>query len=119
LSLKLLIDECLLDKLLVSKLRNAGHDVVTVLKANLIRTRDAEIFAYAIEQKRLVITLNCSDFVDLASGLDNYPGILLVYLNNNPGTDMSYDSIVKAIGNLEESRTEISNAWHILNQYNW
>ncbi len=122
-SLKLLIDECLLDKALVSKLRNDGHDVVTASEVGLIRKRDEIVFQYAIDQQRIVLTTNCNDFIILASTATTtknlYPGILLVYRYNNPNKDMSNEQIVTAISNLEKTSAVISNNCHSLNFYNW
>jgi len=123
LSLKLLLDECLLDKSLVSKLRNAGHDVITASEVGLIRKRDEVIFQYAIDQQRIVLTTNCDDFIILAGTAtttqNSYPGILLVYRYNNPNKDMSNEQIVTAINNLEKTSAVISSNCYSLNRYNW
>lgn len=108
---------------MVSKLRNAGHDILTVSEVDLIRKRDEIIFQYAIEQQRIVLTTNCDDFIILANtatmAQKSYPGILLVYRYNNPNKDMSNEQIVMAVSNLEKTSITIANNYHSLNRYNY
>lgn len=122
-SLKLLVDECLLDKMLVAKLREAKHDVLTVLEAGLIRKSDQVVFDAAIADGRLVITINCVDFVELsatkAAKKEAHPGVLLVYRYNVPAKEMTYDDIIKAIANLETTGVPLASACHSLNAYKY
>ena len=122
-SLKLLVDECILDKLLAAKLRAAGHDIVTVTEAGLTRKPDHAVFTAAIASDRLVITINCSDFVDLAearlANQGSHPGVLLVYRYNVPAKEMSHDEIVKAIANLEATGLNLKDGCHKLNDYKY
>ncbi len=121
--LKLLVDECILDKLLDAKLRTAGHDVLTVAEAGLIRKPDPAVFEAAISADRMVLTINCDDFVDLAAAKLNkggeHPGVLVVYRYNVPAKEMSHDEIVKAMANLEETDLELKNRCHKLNDYKY
>ncbi len=122
-TVRLLIDECIQAKLLVAKLVAAGHDVQTALQAGLIGDGDDAVFAAAIANNRIVLTINCVDFISLSVSLNEqgvqHPGVLLVYLQNDPTRDMSYDRIVKAIENLEGTQVPLSNAFHSLNQYDY
>ena len=62
-SLRLLIDnEDSQDKILVAKLKEAGHDVLTAKDAELLGHPDSEVLAYAVEDNRIVLTRNCNDF---------------------------------------------------------
>jgi predicted nuclease of predicted toxin-antitoxin system len=63
LTVRLLIDECIQAKLLVAKLVAAGHDVQTALQAGLIGDGDDAVFAAAIANNRIVLTINCVDFI--------------------------------------------------------
>jgi predicted nuclease of predicted toxin-antitoxin system len=123
LALKLLLDECILDKLLDGKLRAAGHNVQTVTEAGLIRKPDHAVFEAAIASDRIVVTINCDDFVVLAKAKTDkkgeHPGILLVYRYSVPSKEMSHDEIVKAIANLEQTGLELKNGCHKLNDYNY
>jgi predicted nuclease of predicted toxin-antitoxin system len=123
LSLKLLVDECILDKVLVSKLREAGHDVRTVAEEDLIRKPDHAIFEAAIAHQRMVITVNCVDFVELSERKlaknGSHPGVLLVYRYNDPAKEMTHDDIIKAISNLESAKVPLENNCHALNYYQY
>jgi predicted nuclease of predicted toxin-antitoxin system len=119
----MLLDECILDKHLHAKLRAAGHDVETVTEAALLRKPDHAVFEAAIAADRMVITINCADFVDLAKAKTDkngtHSGILLVYRYNVPSKEMSHDQIVKAIENLEATGIELKNTCHKLNDYDY
>ena len=119
--LRLLADECILDKLLIQKLKDAGHDVLTVADAELIRKPDSKVLEKAIALNRMIITINCVDFVELAQQKikrgESHPGILLVYRHNVPAKEMNHDTIVKAIKNLEASKIDLKNHCHKLNDY--
>jgi len=123
LSLRILVDECLLNRRRVETLAKAGHDVVTVSQAELIGCSDAEIFAYAIVENRLVITSNCNDFIALHQARIeaklHHPGILLLYLHNDLTKDMGHAQIVKAIANLESSGISLADTAHSLVAYNY
>lgn len=121
--LRLLVDECLLNRLLVDALTAAGHDVQTVSQANLISKPDDAVFKHAIAENRVVITSNCSDFVALiethvAAG-QHHPGILLVFLYNNPNKDMSVSEIIKAITNFEATGVPMADRYISLAQYRY
>lgn len=106
-SLNLLIDEDSQDKILIAKLKAAGHNVLTAKDANLIGRQDADVLAYAITNNRVVLTGNCDDFCDEASLLKSkgghHHGILLRYVKNDPEKDMTYDDIVRAVTNIDEA----------------
>ncbi len=126
-ALRLLADECIQHKILVARLRAAGHDVLTVFEADLTGKRDETVFQHAVEENRLVFTINCIDFVELSLAKlklgETHPGLLLLYQYNDPNRDMSYDEIVKAIVNLELVVTttdlKLLNGHHSLNSYNY
>lgn len=122
-SLRLLVDECLLNKLLVEALAAAGHDVQTVSQVELISKPDETIFEYAIAENRIVITSNCVDFIDLAAArieaAAHHPGVLLVFLYNNPNKDMSITEIVHAIANFEATKAPIADSVVSLVQYRY
>jgi predicted nuclease of predicted toxin-antitoxin system len=111
LSLRLLLDECLQNKLLVDALIAAGHDVQTVNQVGLISRPDDAVFAHAIAEKRVFITSNCGDFTELAQARitanEHHPGLLLVFQYNNPNKDMSVSEIIKAIANFEATGARI------------
>ncbi len=121
-AVRLLVDECSEAKLLVQKLRDARHDVLTVSEANLRNFRDADIFDAAIDDNRILLTHNPADFVELheirmAQNL-THPGLFLVHRKNKPG-DITYDQIVTAIANLEATGLTLANNCHSLVSYNY
>lgn len=121
-AVRLLVDECSEAKLLVQKLRDAQHDVLTVSEANLRNVRDADVFAAAIADNRILLTHNPADFVELhvarmAQNL-THPGLFLVHRKNKPG-DITYDQIVTAIANLEATGLTLANNYHSLVSYNY
>lgn len=103
------MDEDSQDKILVAKLRKAGHNVVTAAEAALLGQPDRVVLAYAVKEKRIVLTRNCDDFVAESEALkadrEHHYGILLLYVKNDPEKDMSYDDIVAAVDNIDRAVT--------------
>ena len=64
-SLKLLLDEDSQAKYLVNLLRGSGHDVITANDAGLGGLLDSVVLDYARQQKRVILTRNCDDFLEL------------------------------------------------------
>jgi len=62
---KLLIDENV-HAGLAAILRQQGYDAVSVKEIGLRQTLDADLFAYAIREKRAIVTFNLVDFKLLA-----------------------------------------------------
>jgi len=123
LSLKLFIDECMLEKLLVAKLKAAGHDVETVTDVGLRGKPDSAVFSHAIAEDRVVFTSNCVDFQVLAQGQtdqgNHHPGVLLLFLINIPGKGLSHDDIIQAIANLESTGCDLKDQAVVLNHYKY
>ena len=118
-SLNLLLDEDSQAKHLVNLLRGVGHDVITVNDAGLGGLPDNVVFEYARQHKRVIITRNCDDFLELHQVNQIHAGILAVYQNSDVLKNMSYQSISKAIANLKLSGYNLENQFIILNQWNW
>jgi hypothetical protein len=83
------------------------------VQANVAGTSDDAVFAAAIANDRILLTNNCVDFVDISNKLNarsiQHPGLLLVYLQNDPVRHTSYDMIVQAITNLEATELPLAN----------
>ncbi|NJM90503.1 MAG: DUF5615 family PIN-like protein [Hydrococcus sp. RU_2_2] len=118
-SLRLLIDEDSQAKRLVIFLKNAGHDVITVNEAELSGKFDDEVMDYARQNGRIVLTRNYDDFQELHNANPVHPGILVVYQDGSPSKDMSHQTIVKAIANLESSEIPLANQFFALNHWNY
>ncbi len=118
-SLKLLLDEDSQSKYLVNLLCGVGHDVFTVNEIGLGGLPDSAVFDYARQYKRVILTRNCDDFLELHQVNLIHEGILAVYQNSDTSKNMSYQSIAKAIANLEMSGYNLENQFVILNQWIW
>ncbi|MGG6239959.1 DUF5615 family PIN-like protein [Nodosilinea sp. AN01ver1] len=118
-SLALLLDEDSQAKYLISLLKAAGHDVQTINEAGIGGVSDDAVLDYATQQSRVLLTRNCSDFLDLHQVPFAHSGILAVYQDAEPAKNMSYRAIATAIGNLETSGVPIANQFIVLNQWNY
>lgn len=71
----------------------------------------------------VIITSNCDDFDTLATTCrangSHHPGLLLIYLYNDPNRDMSIQEIIAAIANLEETGLLLPDRAIPLNKYNY
>jgi predicted nuclease of predicted toxin-antitoxin system len=119
LSLRLLIDEDSQAKRLVNLLKNAGHDVITVNETGLSGKFNDEVLDYARQNERIILTRNYDDFQELHEANPVHPGIFVVYQDANPSKDMSHQTIVKAIANLEVSGMPLANQFIPLNHWNY
>lgn len=118
-SLRLLIDEDSQDKRLVQLLRETGHDVITANEAGLMSQPDQIVFRYAINDNRVLLTLNCRDFEALHEEDSTHPGILAVYRDADLSKNMSFKAIVKAIANLEAVGIPLANQFISLNHWSY
>lgn len=116
-SLALLLDEDSQAKYLVNLLQAVGHDVVTVSEVGLEGYPDEEVLNFARQYGRVLLTRNCADFQELHQINPNHAGILAVYQSSDPSKNMRYQSIVKAIDNIENSETAVANQFFALNQW--
>ena len=118
-SLNILVDEDSLAKLLISLLKQSGHNVVTVNDSGLSGQSDEIVLFYAISNNRLLLTRNYDDFLLLHQTTPNHPGILVICQDDNPAKDMSFKAIVKAIANLEAASIPLTNQFISLNHWNY
>jgi hypothetical protein len=121
LSLKLYLDDCVYARRLCQLLREAGHDVETPAEVvPPLRGADgATHLDHARRTGRTVLTLNARHFKALHDRDAAHAGILVVYQDNDPNRDMRYADIVRAIGNLEHSVSQVAGGFWILNLYRW
>lgn len=116
-NLRIYLDDCSYSKQLTAKLRAAGHDVRTPVEAGTLGLPDGEHLQRAINEARVLITHNCSDFEQLHLEITEHAGIIGIYQDNDPTRDMSYDDIVGALSNLLASGMQLENAFHVLNAW--
>jgi len=119
LSLRLLVDEDTQDARLVSVLRQEGHDVLTVNEAGLPGQADRVILAYAFQERRIVLTMNCRDFLELHEAGDAHAGIVGIYKGRDPRKNMAFAAIAAALANLIASGWEFAGHFVVLNAWNY
>jgi uncharacterized protein with PIN domain len=113
----LLLDEDSQAKYLINLLKAASYNILTVSEAGLESVDDKEVLEFSVQQKRVLLTRNCNDFLELHQLNSNHFGILAVYQDSDPLKNMSYQAIVQAIGNLEASDLNLSGQFVVLNQW--
>lgn len=116
-SLPLFLDEDSQSRLLRRLLVSAGHDVTTVHDCGMGGKGDREVFQRAIQEGRVLLTRNSSDFLALHQATPHHPGIFAVYEDADRAKNLSYAKIVKAIANIEETGQPIQGQFMILNQW--
>jgi predicted nuclease of predicted toxin-antitoxin system len=118
-TLRMLLDEDSQAKYLVNLLKAAGHDVLTGNEANLTKRLDRFVLKYAIDDNRVLLTRNCADFLELHRMNPIHFGIIAVYQDADPSKNISYQSIVHSIGNIQIAGYPLENQFIILNQWNY
>ena len=114
--MRLYLDEDIASKELTSRLAAAGHTVLSPLRGE----RDSRCWRHAQEQGATVVTMNVVYFVGLAEGTEGHSGLLLVYRENNPTSDMSAALIVAAVARVAETyRDGLEGVIAVLNQFRW
>ena len=117
--MKLLLDEDSQGRVVIRLLREAGHDVLTVSEAGLVARSDAEVFALAQQEGRVLLTRNIRDFLALHDAQPEHPGILGVHMDKDVAKNMKDAEIVRAIDNLEQSGWDIAGEFVALNAWNY
>lgn len=118
-SLRIYLDDCVYAHALVAVLRAAGHHVLTPPEAGTARQADEIHFQYARANDLVLLTRNGTDFALLHAATPQHPGILVVYLDNDPTRDMSDSEIVKAIANIEAAGVDLRNSFQPLNAWRY
>lgn len=72
---KLLLDENLSPWIALTLTRE-GYDVVHVRDRGLLQATDAQVFARAFDEDRIVVTFNCDDFKKLAAAVTVHAGLV-------------------------------------------
>lgn len=117
--MRLLLDECIGDRLLTDRLAAAGHDVVRTVDELGGGADDQTVFTFACESNRSLMTYNCADFVECGKASPQHPGLILIYQDNKL-SDMNTSAIVQALSNLAAAFPNgIADAIVVLNAYRW
>lgn len=118
-SLRLLIDEDTQDARLVVRLRTEGHDVVTVNEAGLRGQPDSVVLAQAARDQRVLMTMNCRDFLELHEASNAHSGMIGIYPGRDPRKNMTFAEITAALANLTASGWDFSGQFVVLNAWNY
>jgi predicted nuclease of predicted toxin-antitoxin system len=119
------LDDCAYSAKLARFLRDSGHTVVVPSDCGLAGAEDRLHFETARANNLIVLTKNCSDFVEpheycLVTGA-NHPGIVGVYRDNDTSRDKSHQDIVRALSHLEQTLVRegrsLDNSFHVLNHW--
>ncbi len=115
--MRLLLDECSGARPLCERLAAAGHDVERSTDAIGAAASDERVLRHAIQTDRVVLTMNCGDFLALVSDGRPHPGLLLHYRGAKGG--LAYGEIVRAVTNAERAHGNLSGMALALNHYAW
>lgn len=117
----LYLDDDSVDRVLIRRLTDSGHEVLTPIAAGIAGHADPVHFMCAIRRGRVLLTHDHEDFtllheVVLLSG-GHHPGMLVIRRDNDPIRTMSPGAIVRAIDRLVASSLPIPDAVHVLNHW--
>jgi len=115
------LDDCSDDNLLIARIKQAGHDVISPRGIGTAGIDDRDHLEYAARHRLVLLTHNPQDFIDLHELWKmherQHSGILLVYRDNNPSKDMTAADIVEALEKLLASGLPIENTVNTLNHW--
>ncbi len=119
--MRILIDENMSSRRLVTRLQSTGQDVVLATDVGLGSIADARVLAWAVAQDRAVLTRDHEDFAALhdlvVSVGGHHAGILVVRFDNDPRHNLTERDITTALGNLASSGVTVVDAIHVLNHW--
>ncbi|MBE9069886.1 DUF5615 family PIN-like protein [Leptolyngbya cf. ectocarpi LEGE 11479] len=90
---------------MVVLLRNLGYDVLTSYDAGQANQGipDEDVLTYAIQNNRVVITLNRQDFINLHRSITSHNGIIICK------DDRNYTSQIQALHTYLENQASLAN----------
>lgn len=119
--MRIYVDDDLASPLLARLLRNDGHDVELPVNVDMSGKDDSVHFAYAIREKRAILSRNYTDFQNLhdliVAAQGHHSGVLVVRQDNDPRRDLSPRGIARAIRNLLAAGVPIADRYIILNHW--
>lgn len=119
--MRLYLDDDSAEALLVSLLRQAGHDVQVPADVSMVGEFDSVHLTQAVREDRVLLSRNHDDFENLHDLImqvqGHYPGVFIVRRDNDPGRDLKPAGIVRANRNLLAASVSIRDQFHILNHW--
>ena len=117
--MRVYLDDNLDSDAILGLLRLSGHDAVSPRIVGTQGVADEEHLRYASSNSLVIITANALDFIELQEHWlvqqQQHSGILIVFLENNPGRDMAIQEIARAVTQIAGSGTPLANHRHNLN----
>jgi len=92
------VDEDVRSAELLKRLRNGGHDIITVEKS----LADQDLWDLAQRQDAPVLTRNAADFIGLAQSGIAHAGLLVVFAEGDATRDMKPGAIARAIDRIDK-----------------
>jgi predicted nuclease of predicted toxin-antitoxin system len=115
------LDEDIAAPLLARLLRNAGHDVQLPADVGMIGEEDPVAFTHAIQDNRVLLTHNYTDFENLhnliLAAAGRHPGILVERFDNLPKHNLTPAAIIRALRNLLATGLPLTNRYEVLNRW--
>ena len=119
--MRLYLDDCADDDLLIRLLRRAGHTVESPRQRGLRGADDGDHLAFAHTLGLVVLTFDCADFLELHNRwqeqLRSHSGIIVIYREQDVSRNMTHGQTVEALSKLAASSTIVSNQFIVLNQW--
>jgi predicted nuclease of predicted toxin-antitoxin system len=117
--MRIYLDDDLDSNALIGLLRQGGHEVISPRVTGTRGVTDEEHLRYAAARGLVLLTANAEDFINLhlewTAQHRDHNGILIVYRENNPARDMTFEQIARAVAELEQSGLLLANTFHNLN----
>jgi hypothetical protein len=117
--MRLYLDDDLDGNILISLLQHAGHAVVSPRVVGTRGVLDPAHLRYAADHDLVLLTANAKDFLALhvqwQQEGQEHSGMLLVYRENNPQRDMTFQEMVRAVSRLDLAGIPLWNTYQNLN----
>ena len=119
--MRLYLDDDLDAHTLIGLLQHTSHEVVSPRAVGTRGVHDPEHLRYAADHGLVLLTANVKDFFTLHEAWQQdgqeHPGMLLVYRDNNPHRDMTFQGIARAVSRLEQTEIPLRNTYQNLNAW--
>jgi hypothetical protein len=119
--MRLYLDDDSAEALLVSLLRQAGHEVQVPADVGRIGESDPDHLTHAVREDRVLLSRNHDDFKSLHDLIvqvqGHYPGLFIVRRDNDARRDLKPAGIVRAIRNFLSASVPVRDQFTILNHW--
>ena len=117
--MRLYLDDDLDGNVLIGLLQHAGHEVVSPRAVGTRGVHDPVHLRYAADHDLVLLTANAKDFLALhvqwQQDGQEHSGMLLIYRENNPQRDITFQEVARAVSRLEQAGIPLRNTYQNLN----